>query len=260
MLTQLFKPRQCLLNSSSLDNACSPSRAQALASLLTLLSSGFSQLAHLIKLGLQCQFGRQVGATHSGSTSTTTQLNLGFSAGLVGEFGATHSGSTSTIIGILGSKEGQPFDAVPLLREYRPFELNRRHLTFGQCCLPRYVSPRLMVVAVASGSQKPVNLTLLTITGGVSFKGDPSLAYVATNLTIGSSVGDNTSTLSLEIPSSSMGSTSAVAGTGGILLTSNFGILARLTGGTSTLQAGTHTTKKHLKLTEYVIKSLANLV
>jgi hypothetical protein len=90
-------------------------------------------------------------------------------------------------------------------------------------------------------------------------EGGPNLAYVATNLTIGSGVGDNTSTLSLEIPSSSMGGTSAVAGTGGILLT-NFGIPARSTGGTSALQAGTHTTKKHLKLTRPVIKRLATLV
>jgi hypothetical protein len=103
-------------------------------------------------------------------------------------------------------------------------------------------------------------LTLLTITGAVGIEGGPSLAYVARNLTIGSGVGDNTSTLSSEIPSSSMGSTSAVAGTGGILLTLNFDIPAHLTGGTSALQAGTDTTKKHLKLTEPVIKSLANLV
>jgi hypothetical protein len=110
------------------------------------------------------------------------------------------------------------------------------------------------------GSQKPISLTLLTVTGAVGVGGGPSLAYVVTNLTIGSGVGDNTSTLSSEIPSSSMGSTSAVAGTGGILLTSKFGIPAHLTGGTSALQAGTHTTKKHLKLTETVIKSLATLV
>jgi hypothetical protein len=115
-------------------------------------------------------------------------------------------------------------------------------------------------VAVASGSQKTVSLTLLTVTGVVGIKGGPSLAYVATNLTIGSGVGDNTSTLSSEIPSSSMGSTSAVADTEGILLTSNFGIPACLTDGTSALKAGTHTTKKHLKLTEPVIKSLATLV
>ena len=57
-----------------------------------------------------------------------------------------------------------------------------------------------------------------------------------------------------------MGDTSAVAGTGGILLISNFGIPARLTGGTSALLAGTHTTKKHLKLTESVIRGLATLV
>jgi hypothetical protein len=43
-------------------------------------------------------------------------------------------------------------------------------------------------------------------------------------------------------------------------LTSNFGIPARSTGGTSALLAGTHTTKKHLKLTEPVIKSLATLI
>jgi hypothetical protein len=103
-------------------------------------------------------------------------------------------------------------------------------------------------------------LTLLTVTGAVGIKGGPNLAYVATNLTIGSVVGDNTSTLSSDIPSSSMGGTSAAAGTGGILSTSNFGIPAHSTGGTSALQAGTHTTKKHLKLTEPVIKSLATLV
>jgi hypothetical protein len=115
-------------------------------------------------------------------------------------------------------------------------------------------------VAVASGSQKPVSLTLLTVTGAVGIEGGPSLAYVATILTIGSGVGDNNSTLSSEIPSSFMGSTSAIAGTRCILLTLNFGIPAHLTGSTSALQAGTHTTKKHLKLTEPVIKSLANFV
>jgi hypothetical protein len=103
-------------------------------------------------------------------------------------------------------------------------------------------------------------LTLLTITGAVSIKGGPSLAYVATNLTIGPGVGDNTSTLGSETPYISMGSNSAVAGTGGIRLTSNFGIPACLTGSTSALQAGTHTTKKHLMLTEPVIKILATLV
>jgi hypothetical protein len=103
-------------------------------------------------------------------------------------------------------------------------------------------------------------LTLLTITRAVGVKGGPNLTYVATNLTIGSGAKDNTSSLSLKIPSSSMGGTLAVAGTGGILLTSNFGIPACLTGGTSALQAGTHSTKKHLKLTELVIKSLATLV
>jgi hypothetical protein len=102
-------------------------------------------------------------------------------------------------------------------------------------------------------------LTLPTVTGAVGIKGGPNLAYVATNLTIGSGVGDNICTLSLKIPSSSMNGTSAVAGTGGILLTLNFGIPTRSTGGTSALQAVTHTTKKHLKLTEPVIKSLATL-
>jgi hypothetical protein len=43
-------------------------------------------------------------------------------------------------------------------------------------------------------------------------------------------------------------------------LTSNFGIPAHLTGSTSALQAGAQTTKKHLELTEPVIKSLATLV
>jgi hypothetical protein len=80
------------------------------------------------------------------------------------------------------------------------------------------------------------------------------------NLIIGWDVGDNTSSLSLEIPSISMGSTSAVTGTRGILLTSDSGIPACSTGGTSALQACTHTTKKHLKLTEPVIKSLATSV
>jgi hypothetical protein len=103
-------------------------------------------------------------------------------------------------------------------------------------------------------------LTLLTITGAVSIKGGPNLSYVATKLTIGSGVGDNTSTMSSEIPSSSMGGTSAVAGTGCILMTLNFGIPACSTGGTSALLAGTHTTKKHLKITEPVIRSLAPLV
>jgi hypothetical protein len=103
-------------------------------------------------------------------------------------------------------------------------------------------------------------LTLLTITGAVSIEGGSYLSSVATNLPIGSGVGDNTSTLSSEIPSSSMGGTSAVAGTGGILLTTNFGIPACSTGDTSAVLAGTHTTKKHLKLAEPVIRSLATLV
>jgi hypothetical protein len=110
------------------------------------------------------------------------------------------------------------------------------------------------------GGQKLFSLTLLTVTGAVGIKGGPNLTYVATTLKISSGVGGNTSTLSLEIPSSSMGGTSAVADTGGTLLTSNFGISARSTGGTSALLAGTHTTKKHLKLTEPVIKNLATLV
>ncbi len=92
-------------------------------------------------------------------------------------------------------------------------------LPLGSVLPPGYASPCLILVAVASGSQKPVSLTLLTVTAAVGVKGGPSLAYVATNVTIFSGVGDNTSTLSSGIPSSSMGSTSAVAGTGGILLT-----------------------------------------
>jgi hypothetical protein len=71
---------------------------------------------------------------------------------------------------------------------------------------------------VGDGGQKHVSLTLLTVTGAVGTKGGPNLTYVATNLTFGSGVEDNTSTLSLEISSSSMGGTSAVAGTRGILL------------------------------------------
>jgi hypothetical protein len=113
---------------------------------------------------------------------------------------------------------------------------------------------------VGDGGQKPLSLTLLTITGAVGVKGGPNLTYAAMNLTIDSGVDNNTSTLSSETPSSFMGGTSAVSGTGGILLTSNFGIPARSTGGTSALQAGTHTTKKHLKLSEPVIKSRATLV
>ncbi len=102
--------------------------------------------------------------------------------------------------------------------------------------------------------------TLLTITGAIGVEGGPNLSYVATNLTIGSGIGGNTSTLSSEIPSSSMSGTSAVAGTRGILLISNFGIPAHSTGSTSALLAGTHITKKNLKLTEPVIKSLPTLV
>jgi hypothetical protein len=109
-------------------------------------------------------------------------------------------------------------------------------------------------------AEAPVRLTFLSITGAVGVKGAPNLTYVAPNITIGSGVGDNTSSLSSEIPSSSMDGTLAVADTGGILLTSNFGIPASSNGSTSALQAGTHTTKKHLKLTEPVIKSLATLV
>jgi len=78
------------------------------------------------------------------------------------------------------------------------------------------------------------------------------------NLTIGSGVGDNTFTFSLEIPSSSVGGTSAVAGTGGITLTCL--LPAGSTGSTSAVQANTHTTKKRLKLTEPVIRSLVTLV
>jgi hypothetical protein len=118
----------------------------------------------------------------------------------------------------------------------------------------------VVLVPVMAARKKTVSLTLLTITGAISIKGGPNLSSVATDVTIGSDVGDNTSTLSLEVPSSSMGITSAVAGTGGILLTSNFGIPACSTGSTSALLAGTHTTKKHLKLTEPMIRSLATLV
>jgi hypothetical protein len=103
-------------------------------------------------------------------------------------------------------------------------------------------------------------LTHLPLPPTVSGKGGRNLSTVATNHTLGSGFGDNTSTLSSEIPFGSMGSTSAVAGTGGILLTSNLGIPACLTGGTSALLAGTYTTKKNLKLTELVIRSLATLV
>ena len=110
------------------------------------------------------------------------------------------------------------------------------------------------------GGQKPFSLTHLNVTGAVSIEGGSNLSYVATNLTVGSGVEDITPILSTEIPSSSMGGTSAVAGTGGILMTLNFGIPACLTVITSALLAGTHTTKKHLKLTEPMIRSLATLV
>jgi hypothetical protein len=80
------------------------------------------------------------------------------------------------------------------------------------------------------------------------------------NLTIGSGVGDNTFTFSLEIPSSSVGGTSTVAGTEGITLTSNLGLPADSTDSTSAVHADTHTTKKQLKLTEKVIRSLVTLV
>jgi hypothetical protein len=264
MLGRLVKIRQCLVNTSSLDNACSTSQAQALANSHTLSSSGFSQIAHLIELGLQCQFGHRVWCHPLGQHQYYHPIDLGLQCRFGWWVWCNPLGQHQYHHWYLGiqlcpKEKGQPFDAVPLLWEYQPFKLNRRHLTFRQCCPPWYASPRLIAVAVAvaSGSQKPISMTLLTVTGAAGIKGGPSLAYVATNLTIGSGVGDNTSTLSSEIPSSSMGSTSAVAGIRGILLTSNFGIPARLTGGTSALQAGTYTTKKHLGLTEPVIKNLA---
>jgi hypothetical protein len=227
MLTQLAELRQCSLNSSSLDNACLPSQAQALASLLTLLNSGFTQLAHLSKLGLQCQFSCWVWCHPLGQHQYYHPIKLGLRCRFGWQVWCHPLGQHQHHHWYLGiqlrpKEEGQPFDAAPLLREYQPFELNHRHLTFRQCRPPRYASPHLIAVAAASGSQKPVSLTLLTVTGAVGVKGGPSLAYVATNLTIGSNVGDNTFILSSEIPSSSMGSNSAMSGTGGILLTSNF--------------------------------------
>jgi hypothetical protein len=97
MLAQLVKLRQGSLNLPSLDNACLPSQAQALASLLTLPSSGFTQLAHLVELGLQCQFGWQVWC-HPLGQHQYHHWYLGIQLHL--------------------EEEEQPFNAVPLLREY----------------------------------------------------------------------------------------------------------------------------------------------
>ncbi len=148
MLAQLVKLRQCLLNLSTLDNACLPSRAQALASLLTLLISGFSQLANLVKLGLQCQFGHGFWCQPLGSTSTTTQSNSGFSAGLVGGFGATNLGSTSTIIGTLGSnyaprKKGNPLMLSPCSKSIDPSSSTTDTLPLGSVIPPGMHLPAL---------------------------------------------------------------------------------------------------------------------
>jgi hypothetical protein len=123
-------------------------RAQALASLLTSLSSGLSQLAHLVKLGLQCQFSCWFGATHSGITSTTTQSNSGFSGGLVGGFGATHSGSTSTIIGTSGSnyalrKKGNPLMLSPYSGSIDSLSLIADTLPSGSVVPPNMHLPTL---------------------------------------------------------------------------------------------------------------------
>ena len=199
MLTQLVELRQCSLNSSSLDNACLPGQAQALASLLILSSSGFSQLAHLVELGLDCQFGHRVQCHLLGQHQYYHPIELGLQCRFGWQRVRCHPLEQHQHyhwylgIQLRPKEEGQPFDAVPLLWENQPFKLNRRHLTFGQCRPPWYASPRLIAVAVASGSQKPVSLTLLTVSEAVGVKGGPSLAYVATNLTIGTGVGDNTS-------------------------------------------------------------------
>jgi hypothetical protein len=47
--------------------------------------------------------GKQQNSGNSAGFQPTTQLNSGFSAGLVGRFGATHSGSTSTTTDTSGS-------------------------------------------------------------------------------------------------------------------------------------------------------------
>jgi hypothetical protein len=92
----------------------------------------FCQLNPLIELRKFCRFATHYqsnsgfsaglvggfGATHLGSTSTTTQSNSGFSAGSVGGFSATHLGSSSTT-GTLGSnyvprKKSNPSRWLPL--------------------------------------------------------------------------------------------------------------------------------------------------
>ncbi len=147
MLTQLVKLRQCSLKSSSLDNACLPSQAQALASLITLSSSGFSQLAHLVKLGLQCQFGCRVWCHSLGQHQYYHPIKLRLQCRFGWQVRCHPLGQHQYHRRYLGiqlhpKEEGQPFNAVPSLWEYQPFELNCRHLTFGQCPPPWYASPR----------------------------------------------------------------------------------------------------------------------
>ena len=149
MLTQLVELRQCSLNLSSLDNAYLPGQAQALASLLTLSSSGFSQFAHLFELGLDCQFGHRVQCHSLRQCQYYHPIELGLQC----QFGwwvwchspGWHQYYHPIELGLqcrfdwrvrchqLGQhqhhhwylgiqlhpkEEGQPFDAVPLLREY----------------------------------------------------------------------------------------------------------------------------------------------
>jgi hypothetical protein len=148
MLAQLVKLRQCLLNLSSLDNARLPSQAKAVASLLTLLSPGFSQLAHLVELGLQCQFGHRFWCHPLGQHQYYPQLNSGFSAGSVGGFGATHSGSTSTIIGTSGSnyilrKKGNPLMLSPYSGSIDPSSSTADTLPSGSVIPPGMHLPAL---------------------------------------------------------------------------------------------------------------------
>ncbi len=93
---------------------------QALASLLTLLSSGFSKLAHLVKLGLQCQFSRRVWCHPLGQHQYYHPIKLGLQYQFgwwvwchpLGQHQYHHCYHG---IQLHPKEEGQPFDAVPLL-------------------------------------------------------------------------------------------------------------------------------------------------
>jgi hypothetical protein len=107
MLAQLVKLRPCSLNSSS-SGFSQTLLSSGYSQLAYLVESGFSQLAYLVELRLFCHLIHlielwRLGQLHTFSNSgintnlqPTTQSNVGFSASLVGGFGATHLGSTST--------------------------------------------------------------------------------------------------------------------------------------------------------------------